>query len=110
MPTEEVDEPVQMAAYRRESLVKVSVNQQRMIEGHGPRTKKPGGGLAETLGELLIDPNRRLDSRPKLLVRPKPAVLPRPSDRCDRDLSERGWLPRPLPVRVGRSIDCREDP
>lgn len=98
------------AAYNKESLEKVSVNQQRMIDGQGPSTKNPGGGLAVTRGELWIDPRRRLCSSPKLLVRPNPALLPFPSDRCDRERSDRGWLPNPLPVRVGRSIDCLEEP
>lgn len=80
-----------------------------MIAGKGPSTKKPGGGLPETLGELWIELRRRLCYSPKLLVRcPKPAVLLLPSDRCESDRSDNGWLPRPLPVRVGRSIDWRE--
>lgn len=90
MPTEEDAAPVHRAAYSSESFEKVSVNQQRIIEGQGPRMKKPGGGLAATLGELLIEPRSRLCSRPKLLFLPKPALLPRPSDRCDKERSERG--------------------
>ena len=81
MPIDEAEDPVQTAAYRSESFVKVSVSQHRMTDGQGPRTKKPGGGFPETLGELWIEPSRRLDSKPKLLVLPNPALLPRPSDR-----------------------------
>ena len=110
METVEDAEPVQITAYRSESFVKVSVSQQRMIEGQGPRTKKPGGGLPDTRGELWMEPSSRLCSRPKLFVLPKPAVLPRPSERCDSDLSDSGCPPRPLPVLVGRSIDCLEEP
>jgi hypothetical protein len=49
---EEKDDPVQTAAYSRVSFENDSVNQQRIIDGHGPSTKNPGGGLPEILGEL----------------------------------------------------------
>ena len=87
---EEAAEPVQMAAYKSDSLEKVSVSQQRMMDGHGPSTKNPGGGFPETFGELWIEPSNRLDSSPKLFVRPNPAVLVRPSERCDKDRSDIG--------------------
>ena len=104
----EEQEPVQTVAYKSESLENVSVSQHLMMEGQGPRTKKPGGGLPETRGELLIDDNRRLDSSPKLFVRGgRPIDEPRPSDRCERDLSDIGWLPKPLPVLAGSSMDWR---
>jgi hypothetical protein len=88
---QEVYDPVQSAAYSNDSFEKLLVSQHLTTAGNGPRTKKPGGGLPETLGELCIELSRRLCSIPKLFVRnPNPAVLPLPSERCDRDRSDNG--------------------
>lgn len=106
---EEYD-PEQTAAYWRESLEKLVVSQQRMIEGTGPSRKRPGGGMrgdpaAEELIILLVV------SKPMLFVRAEwcdcPDELCLPSDLCESDRSINGWLPIELPVLNGSSLADR---
>ena len=82
-----------------------------MMDGVGPRINNPGGGPRGTNGATVADNGR--DSKTKLLARAEcvecPAELCLPSDLCDDVRSVIGWLPKPLPVLVGRkSVDERE--
>ncbi len=83
-------EPVQTAAYNSELFEKFVLSQQRIIEGTGPRMKRPGGGpVAGTNGGTVADKGR--DSSTKLLARAEwvdcPAELCLPSDLCDDERS-----------------------
>lgn len=85
-------EPVHTAAYSSESLEKFVSSQHRMMEGTGPRMKRPGGGPIDgTKGGTVADKGR--DSNMKLLARTEcidcPAELCLPSDLCEEDRSVR---------------------
>ena len=97
---EEYD-PLQIAAYSKESLEKCVVIQHLMIQGTGPNMKRPGGGVMVV---AVVEPSARAASNPRLNVRCDcPDELLLPSDRCENERSVSGWLPNPLPVLTGAS-------
>lgn len=79
-----------------------------MIEGNGPRMKRPGGGPAGVSAALATAEARA--SEPILFKRAECVELCRPSDRCEdvRSMSE-GCEPNALPDRMGKnSLDDLE--
>jgi len=90
-------------------------SQQRTMDGTGPKMNNPGGGpkgRPEGMKDGTVAESGR-DSKPITLARAEwfdwPAELCLPSDLCDDERSVIGWLPKALPVLMGKnSVEDRE--
>ena len=79
-----------------------------MIDGTGPRMKRPAGGPNGMKGGTVAESGR--DSIPKLLARAEWVELCLPSDLWEEERSVMAWLPNALPVLIGRKSADERDP